>query len=249
MLVCNLYFSLPFGQMHARNPCVVRMARALGRSPGSVAMKLVNFASLDEAHRARGVSGLTRVSSADKAMWADFHSNWPAFARDSEKLLQGRLAQSMPGGAGKGQDFLLRMPPIDKPTEAKANVRIRITQHFFRKVVLAAYDGRCCVTGNPVPDLLIASHILPWSEFPRERTNPHNGLCLAAHFDKAFDRGLMTFGEDGKLKLSPELQAYLPNEALEREFKSMEGASMRMPERFPPNPEFLRYHREFRFRR
>src|ERR1017187_7144985 len=42
LIVCNLYVTLPFGQMHARNPIVVRLARALGRTSGSVAMKLVN---------------------------------------------------------------------------------------------------------------------------------------------------------------------------------------------------------------
>jgi putative restriction endonuclease len=50
----NLYCKLPFGQLHAKNPRVVEMARALGRTPGSVAMKLVNFAALDPTHRHRG---------------------------------------------------------------------------------------------------------------------------------------------------------------------------------------------------
>lgn len=49
-------------------------------------------------------------------------------------------------------------------------------QSFFRKVVLAAYNSKCCVTGNPVEDLLVASHILPWSDFPQHRLNPKNGF-------------------------------------------------------------------------
>ncbi len=64
LVALNLYFSLPFGQMHARNPIVVATARALGPTPASVAMKLANFASLDPYHRARGISGLTGVSRA-----------------------------------------------------------------------------------------------------------------------------------------------------------------------------------------
>ena len=140
------------------------------------------------------------------------------------------------------------MPPPERPTEATATVRVRTAQSFFRKVVLAAYQWRCCVTGNPVPELLIASHILPWSEFPKERVNPSNGLCLAANFDRAFDQGLIAFGEDTKLVLSSELRAHLPDKAIEREFLSMEGAPLRMPERFPPVGEFLEYHRRKIFR-
>lgn len=51
LIVCGQYFTLPFGQMHARNPRVIELARLLNRTPSSVAMKLVNFASLDPAHQ------------------------------------------------------------------------------------------------------------------------------------------------------------------------------------------------------
>jgi hypothetical protein len=82
LVVCNLYFSLPFGQMHARNPVVIEFARALRRTPGSIAMKLVNFASLDPSQRARGISGLTGVSRADKEVWKEFQTNWQALANE-----------------------------------------------------------------------------------------------------------------------------------------------------------------------
>jgi hypothetical protein len=249
IVVCNLYFSLPFGQMHARNPAVIAMATALGRTPGSVAMKLVNFASLDPAHQARGISGLTGVSRADKDVWREFHLNWSALANESEKRLRELHPVTAATRVRKHERGLLPiMPTPERPTEATASVRVRRTQSFFRKVVLAAYGWRCCVTGNPVPELLIASHILPWSEFPKERVNPRNGLCLAAHFDRAFDQGLITFGEDTKLLVSSQLRAHLPDEAIEREFMSMGGAPLRMPERFPPDAMFLDYHRREIFR-
>jgi putative restriction endonuclease len=243
IVVCNLYFSLPFGKMHARNPAVITMAKALDRTPGSVAMKLVNFASLDPAHHARGISGLTGISRADKEVWGEFQANWSTMANESEerltKLLPVRTAQP----EKQRRAMLPIMPPPEWPTEATATVRVRRAQSFFRKVVLAAYEWRCCITGNPVPELLIASHILPWSEFPKERVNPCNGLCLAAHFDRAFDQGLISFGEDAKLMLSSQLLAHLPDKAIEREFISLEGTQLRTPERFPPEGAFLDYHR------
>ena len=78
--------------------------------------------------------------------------------------------------------------------------------------------------------------------------NPRNGLCLAAHYDRAFDRGLITFDENLRLVLSPAIRRYLPNEALEIEFIHREGHSLRLPDRFAPNPEFIAYHRSDIFR-
>ncbi|MFN9133049.1 MAG: HNH endonuclease, partial [Phycisphaerales bacterium] len=50
-----LYCQIPFGKMHSRNPAVVAVAGVIGRTPSAVALKLVNFASLDPELRGRGV--------------------------------------------------------------------------------------------------------------------------------------------------------------------------------------------------
>ena len=89
----------------------------------------------------------------------------------------------------------------------------------------------------------MASHILPWSEFPQHRLNPKNGLCLAAHFDRAFDRHLITFDHELRLVLSPVLKRYLPNPAIESEFVRREGQRLSCPDRFWPDADFLAQHR------
>lgn len=248
VVACNLYFTLPFGQMHARNPSVIALAGALGRTPSSIAMKLVNFASLDPTHQARGVSGLKGVSRMDKEVWQEFRANWPNMASESERLLEGLLTAAQKAVRKKAGAAEILLPAPTQPTERTANVQVRVMQSFFRKAVLAAYGWQCCVTGNPVPQLLIASHILPWGEFPEQRLNPCNGLCLAAHLDRAFDSGLITFSNDMQLVLSSRLRAYLPNQSLQREFVSIEGSPLRMPERFQPSAEFVEYHRQNIFR-
>ncbi len=248
IVACNLYFTLPFGQMHARNPSVIALASALGRTPSSIAMKLVNFASLDPAHQARGVSGLKGVSRMDKEVWQEFHANWSRMASESERLLEDVLAVDQKPVKKKVGAAEIVLPAPTQPTERTASVQVRVMQSFFRKAVLAAYGWQCCVTGNPVPQLLIASHILPWGDFPEQRLNPSNGLCLAAHLDRAFDSGLITFGTDMQLVLSSRLRAYLPNQSLQREFVSIEGSPLRMPERFRPGSEFVEYHRQNIFR-
>jgi putative restriction endonuclease len=64
--------------------------------------------------------------------------------------------------------------------EKLAAVKVRVNQDIFRKMVLANYGGKCCVTGLSVPDVLRASHISPWAEDEKNRLNPENGLCLSA---------------------------------------------------------------------
>lgn len=85
IIVFNLYCSMPFGQMHSRNHVIIEMAQVLGRTASSVAMKLVNFASFDPAHQARGVSGLKGASHADRAIWDEFHADWERLAFESEQ--------------------------------------------------------------------------------------------------------------------------------------------------------------------
>ena len=119
-----------------------------------------------------------------------------------------------------------------------------MAQNFFRRAILALYDTRCCISGNPVPELLIASHILPWASFPEHRVNPGNGLCLSRLHDAAFDQGLITFDESRRLVLSKRLKDHLPNEAIRVSFQCHEGAALRLPDKFFPQEKFLTYHRE-----
>jgi predicted restriction endonuclease len=110
----------------------------------------------------------------------------------SEAKLESLRAKMLPQG-----NFVedLNRSLEDIRTEAQRTLMVRTAQSFFRKIVLAAYGSRCCITGNPIEDLLVASHIMPWAKFPAQRLNPRNGLCLSAHFDRAFDRGLVSFDE------------------------------------------------------
>jgi putative restriction endonuclease len=247
IIACGLYFTLPFGQMHSRNPKIIQAAGLLGRTPSSLAMKLVNFASLDPAHRARGVKGLAGHSRSDEQVWTEFHDYWDRMTVLAETKLQNLEAGKEPAApedSGAGATYV----PRDVATETAATITVRTMQSFFRKMVLAAYNSKCSITGNPVEDLLVASHILPWSEFPQHRLNPKNGLCLAAHFDRAFDRRLVTFDSEMRLVLSPVLKRYLPNPAIESEFVRREGQRLTCPDRFLPDVDFLAHHRDRMFR-
>ena len=88
--------------------------------------------------------------------------------------------------------MLFRSPSHDIDGKEKERIiKTRVNQSLFRKVVLATYNNKCCITGLAQPELLIASHIIPWSVNEKERLNPSNGICLNALHDKAFDSGLI----------------------------------------------------------
>src|SRR5207248_3664526 len=123
-------------------------------------------------------------------VWRDFEHNPEALAFESEQLLACFSGSKLEAIAGIDERELPK-----EGLERECMVRVRVNQHFFRAAVLAAYDYKCCITGLAVPELLVASHIVPWAKDPKQRMNPRNGLCLNALHDRAFDRGLMFIDE------------------------------------------------------
>jgi hypothetical protein len=246
----NLYCKLAFGQLHHRNPAVIQLAGSLDRSPNSVAMKLSNLASLDPAITSTGRRGLAGASNLDRAVWNEFNAGWTAVAAATEEQWAGRglpalgipdVKRSKTDRSSKPSAF--PTADFDGDHEALRTVKVRLAQRFFRQAVLASYGCACCVTGNPVPALLTASHILPWAKHPEHQANPRNGLCLEKTLDAAFDRGLITFDKERRLVASRALRGFLPNRALERHVIEYEGTALRMPEKFWPSEEFLEQHR------
>lgn len=88
---------------------------------------------------------------------------------------------------------------ITKEGEDKISLtKQRKGQDYFRRMILANYGGRCALTGIDIPQLLLASHIIPWADksHKKDRLNPCNGICLSALYDKAFDQGIITISPD-----------------------------------------------------
>jgi len=92
-------------------------------------------------------------------------------------------------------------------------IEARRGQGKFRANV-AALEPACRLTGITNPSLLIASHIKPWRlcASSQERLDGWNGLMLTPDADHLFDRGFVSFGDDGKVLVSPRV----PDEDLRR---------------------------------
>jgi putative restriction endonuclease len=72
-------------------------------------------------------------------------------------------------------------------------------QDHFRRMILANYGGLCAVTGIDITQLLLANHIIPWTDksHKSDPQNPCNGICLSALYDKAFSQGIITISPNG----------------------------------------------------
>lgn len=128
--------------------------------------------------------------------------------------------------------------------EVLREVKARLGQSFFRKMILEQYSSQCCVTGLNIPEVLRASHIVGWAEDEKNRLNPANGLCLSATYDAAFDRHLISFDEDYRMILSPSLREFYSNEAFKTQFLKYEGAKIKLPVRYSPDHVLLSRHRD-----
>lgn len=194
ILAFNLYCKIPFTKINTNYPPVKELAEILGRSNGSVAMKLANFARLDPTLKARNISGLTQGAKGEETVWNEFHTNWDELAYESERIL------------AKYKDVPVDSEILDIPVniegkERIALVRQRINQNFFRKMVLASYNYRCCITNSNTTELISACHIKPWNIDIKNRINPQNGICMNILYHSAFDQGLFTITEDYKIKI------------------------------------------------
>jgi putative restriction endonuclease len=214
------------------------LAKLLGRSPSSVARKLGNFASFDPSLQARGIKGLTNASKLDREIWNEFYQDWDSLFLESEKELAKRqhttlekLYRFEEGTSLVGEDEV-------------RSVKVRLNQSIFRKIVLANYDNQCCITGIDKTELLVAGHIVPWSEDQHNRLNPKNGLLLNALHDRAFKNGLITVDEEYKIRVSSVMKRREKVKSIVDNFLQYEGKSILLPKKFLPDPKFLRAHNE-----
>jgi predicted restriction endonuclease len=233
-LALALYCQLPFGKMHSRNPEVIRLAEKIGRTPSAVAMKLVNFASLDPEIVSTGRTGLGNASAMDRLVWEKFQQNW------EDELTQA--SNSLGSAASPAEIESIEQVPVAVDTTRKAEVEIRTKQSLFRRMILSSYAGRCCISGLSEARLLVASHIVPWNKNSDHRLNPRNGLCLSVLHDKAFDRGLITVRPDLTVMASSEISKLRDDEFIQSTLVAMNGQKIRLPEKFIPAPEFLEWH-------
>lgn len=229
-----LYFQLPFAGVNKNHPEVLKYASILQRSPSSVSMKIGNFGSFDPELLKDGIKGLTNTSKLDREIWNEFYNKWELLVITTDDILL-RYAQSEESRIAVPENF-------KEGLERTVEVKQRVNQNFFRNMILASYNTTCCITGISLPELLIASHIIPWSQDNTHRLNPHNGLCLNALHDKAFDTGLITITPEYRIKVSEKLKDSYSLNSNWQDMFDIDNQNIKLPDRHKPDRDFLDYH-------
>ena len=248
LLAFDLYSKIEYSKISASNKEIINLAELLGRRPGAVAKKLFNIAAHDPKQTNRGIKALSHSSKLDSKIWDEFEAN-------PEKVVYD-AANELATKENKNIDFIIDSEDINLIVEAfpfgedkEIATKVRVGQIFFRKTVLTAYHNQCCITGVNEKQLLVASHIKPWSKSDKEteRVNPRNGLCLNTLHDKAFDRGLITITPNFEILISDKLRASQMDEETKTWFYSYERSKIRLPDKFMPDKQFLEYHNDVIF--
>lgn len=245
IVVFNLYLKLPFGKMDARTPEVIEMANLIGRTPSAIAMRLVNFASVDPFHQNRGIKGLEGGKKQCKPIFEKYINDKENLMYESEKILANLEGQEL---VIKYKEDLFDISEYEGTTKERV-VKTRVNQNLFRRIILSNYNTKCAISEIDIPTLLVASHIKPWSVDKDNRLNPSNGICLNNLYDKAFDKGLIGINSNYSIIFSEQLKNEYKKDYFKKYFEPIEEKKLTLPERFLPEISFLEYHLEHCFKK
>ena len=237
-----VYCIVRFASSSKTNPTIIHYANMLGRTPSALNMKIGNIGRLDPELKKKNITGLTHGAKMEEAVWDEFENNREDLVFEAEKIIE-RISQNTL------ENIHLDVHEKDYAGEERERlVKTRVNQNFFRLSVLSAYNSTCAITGIKINELLIASHIKPWAEDVANRLNPHNGICLNAIHDKAFDQGYITIDNNYRVIVSGKIKECYTNDFVEDVFCKYDRHMISIPNKFKPSIEFLEYHNDAIFK-
>lgn len=251
MLVMNLYTKLRYGQFNYKNIEVIKLATLIGKTPGAVAFKLVHISRQDPKHKDR-VKGLANSGRNVVEVYNEFTENWEEMLYQSEILLakyQNAEIQEVTLSHSEAKELERDILIGKEGKDVQRIVKSRVNQALFRKVVINNYAGACTICGLSIKELLVASHILKWSESEIHRLNPENGLCLCSIHDKAFELGYIGIDSDYSILISEAVQSIKDKETYISFFGRHQHKSIKLPDKFYPSKVLLKSHLEQVFKR
>lgn len=237
-----MYMQLKPEELQTATPTMERFAKAVKKPKQAIAAKLRALAQLDPVLASHAKRASDNVTPLDQAVWDEFKNNWTQttlMAGESFEAIAGSYWDATESSQIATGDATL----IFKEGQTRgAIVEVRRNQYVFRKAVLNSYASTCCVSGLKDERLLIASHIVPWSQDQKNRLNPQNGLCLSALHDRAYDQGLITVLPNRTVRVHPDLKSQKGDAFLSDALLKYDKQGILLPGRFRPDERFLRDH-------
>ena len=131
ILAFELYCRTPFSKISQSNPEIIELAKLLGRTPGSVGLKMHNLAHYDPELQRRNVSAMAHGSKLDAIIFNEFCDDWEELSFQAETI-KAKLQNK------KIEDVLsvIEFGHIPKGEEYERMMKQRVGQYFFRMTVL-----------------------------------------------------------------------------------------------------------------
>jgi predicted restriction endonuclease len=190
-----------------------------------------------------GVPG--RLLQIVQPIWDEFFNNQEELIFLSEKILAEKENYTV---EQKFEELFFDIKELKGEVKLR-EIKTRVNQNVFRQMVISNYTGKCAISGIDIPELLVASHIVPWSINEEERLNPENGICFSALYDKAFDKGLIGIDEQYKILLSKNIKKNKEAIYYDKYFAPLENQTLTLPQKYLPKKEFIQYHLDVIFQK
>jgi putative restriction endonuclease len=215
-------------------PGIIELVNLTSRTADSIILKMANFRSLDDSVDSKGMA---HVSELDRIIWSTLEKS----PRKLKEIWDESVSNPSTKTKISNRDISIVFDPV-KTGVARNSVDTRIGQEAIRSLTLRNYGYACSFCGLDYPDLLMASHIIPWGERSDTRGVLSNVICLCAIHDRAFDRGLLTIDDNYKILVSTKINKYAETKAI---FTEISGKKISLPKdkRMVPDLQFLKYHR------
>jgi putative restriction endonuclease len=158
----------------------------------------------------------------------------------SASALKAKLAFGLPDQA----ELIVPENAIER-RYALREVKQRLHQSTFREALIAAYGGRCALSGLPAPDLLDAAHIIGDKDELMGQPVIPNGLALSKLHHAAFDSHLIGIDPDYRVHVSERLLSLKDGPQLEA-LKQLNGGMIVRPARKRDYPDRERLAARFK---
>jgi len=151
--------------------------------------------------------------------------------RNNEKLFMDKFKEGINGIETTGFDA----------SEKRQIIRARIGQSFFKQA-LKSRGIKCALCLVDIEEFLIASHIKPWRDCStKERLDINNGLLFCPNHDWLFDKGFISFDENGKVMINSRNHKMIISNMIAKEDISIQLNKQQL--------KYMSWHRERYFRR
>ncbi len=244
LLALALYLQTPYTKITSKNPRIIELAGMLGRSAGSVSLKLANLAALDPKVAAQGRKGFANYGKTDESVWSEYVPDGTEGVRRLMEKVQSaseRLGVSVEFFYPDIADERAATVSVNKKTETEVIRRERLGQSVFRHLVMAAYNDQCAISGiggENAKSLVEAAHILDWASSEESRLDPRNGIALNVLLHRAFDLNYIGIDADLCVHVAPTFKGGkdTPTRTYLLQF---DGMIISSPVRFEASREYL----------